>query len=45
MATVMAYGADAGQMLAGLAALATLCLVLRRPRGKHRRGAGRRDDA
>ena len=35
---VMTYGADVGGMLASLAALATLCLSLRRPRGKHRKG-------
>ena len=39
---VMTYGADAGGMLASLVALATLCLSLRRPRGKHRRSAGRK---
>lgn len=40
--TLMTYGADLGQMLGGLATLATLCLMLRRPRGKHRKSAGRR---
>jgi hypothetical protein len=38
MTTVMTYGADAGGMLASLVALATLCLSLHRPRGKHRKG-------
>ena len=38
MACFMAYGADAAGMLASLVALATLCLSLRRPRGKHRKG-------
>lgn len=41
-ATLMTYGADLGEMLAGLVALAALCLPLRRPRGKHRKGAARR---
>jgi hypothetical protein len=36
-ATLITYGADLGEMLAGLAALATLFLTLRRPRGKHRK--------
>ena len=35
----MTYGADVAGMLASLAALATLCLSLRRPRGKHRKSA------
>jgi hypothetical protein len=35
---VMTYGADAGGMVASLVALATLCLSLRRPHGKHRKG-------
>ena len=39
--TVMTYGADVGGMLASLVALATLCLSLRRPRGKHHRGRRR----
>jgi hypothetical protein len=38
IATVMAYGADAGAMLASLVALATLRLSLRRAHGQHRRG-------
>jgi|HubBroStandDraft_6_1064221.scaffolds.fasta_scaffold1699840_2 hypothetical protein len=45
---VMTYGADVGGMLASLVALATLCLSLRRPRGKHRKaqvGGGARKDA
>ena len=37
-ATLMTYGADIGGMLGGLAAMAALCLPLRRPRGKHRKG-------
>jgi Domain of unknown function (DUF5753) len=35
--TLMTYGADLGGMLASLVALATLCLSLGRPRGKHRK--------
>jgi hypothetical protein len=38
MTAVMTYGADAGGMLASLVALATLCLSLRRPCGKHHKG-------
>jgi hypothetical protein len=41
MMTVMTYGADIGGMLGCLAALVTLCLSLRRPRGKHRKRHGR----
>ena len=37
MATAMTYGADVAGMLASLVALATLCLSLRRPAGKHRK--------
>jgi hypothetical protein len=42
MATLITYGADLGTMLASLAAVATLRLTLRRPRGKNRKAAGRR---
>jgi hypothetical protein len=38
--TLMTYGADLGEMLGGLVALMTLCLALRRPRGKHRKRRG-----
>jgi hypothetical protein len=41
LAAVMTYGADVGGMLASLVALATLCLSLRRPRGKHGKRRGR----
>lgn len=37
MMTVMTYGTDVAGMLASLVALATLCLSLCRPRGKHRK--------
>ena len=40
-AILMTYGADIGGMLGGLAALATLCLPLLRPRGRHRKRRGR----
>jgi hypothetical protein len=40
--TLMTYGADLGELLGGLAALATLYLTLRRPRGNHRKRRGRR---
>ena len=39
--TLMTYGAAIGEMLGGAAALVTLCLTLRRPRGKHRKRRGR----
>lgn len=42
MTAVMTYGADVGGMLGGLVSLVTLCLSLRRPQGKHRKGAERR---
>jgi hypothetical protein len=38
MMTVMIYGAGASGMLSAIVALATLCLSLRPPRGKHRKG-------
>jgi hypothetical protein len=42
---VMTCGADVAGMLGALAALATLCLSLRKPKGKHRKGSGRREGA
>ncbi len=41
----MTCGADAAGMLASLVALVTLCLSLRRPRGKHHKGRDRRESA
>jgi len=38
--TLMTYGADLGEMLGALTALATLCLTLHGPRGKHRKKRG-----
>ena len=40
MTILMTYGADLGEIRAGVAALATLYLTLRRPREKHRRRPG-----
>ena len=39
--TLMTYGADLGEMIAGAAAAATLYLTLRKPKGKHQRRRGR----